>query len=385
MRKTIAIITGVFEELNTSELVDDYSIGPIQKSKLYDNIVLAIPDNKHSSALVSLAQKFKIDFFIGDENNVCKRFREVLNHYPGEIISRFQLRASWVDMNLVQKSINLISNGYDYVDYDLDINYAMGCDTFSKKAFLKAENIISKMLLNDSNKVVYEFSPWALFQDNKRFNVGLINNIEKYTLEKSISIRNNLIKIIGDKENMIESNVKYPAIRYLKTKNFLNPRMNVAEISCGWGGGAAYLSKFCLQITAFDINATYIKYARKKYQKYDVDFIHGGDDFLDKFGKYDCIISLHTMEHVRDDQKFLKNIFKSLNVGGLFILEVPRLMPYPMGMPLWPFHHREYNLIDIRKLLNTHGFHILQEFGVSRNKYAHIDFSREAFMFILRK
>lgn len=384
--KKLAIITGVLEELNDGSTAYDYSIGPILESSLFDEVVLAIPNDERSKPLQELAIRHGIRFFAGEIYNVCGRIRQVLDLYPFEIISRFQLRASWVDMDLVKRSLDLVAEGYDYADYAYDVNYAMGADTFSLDAFNRVERHIFDLNYDDPRKRTFEFSPWAYLQDRSFFNVGVVEVDTVYPLKKSLDIRQRLDLLIGSKQNMIGSPVDYPALRYVKVADLISSNWNVAEISSGYGGGAAYLSKFCKEVTAYEINADYINFANNKYSKYNVRYIHGGDDILGReFENFDCVVSLHTLEHVPNDRLFLENIQRSLRHGGYLIIEVPRLMEKPMGMPLWPFHEREYTLEAMRDMLNKCGLSCIQEFGVSRNEYVSISKAREAMMFVAKK
>lgn len=384
--RNLAIITGVIDEINESKSQDDYSIGPVLASGLFDEVVLAVPDNEHADTLRDFCKNFDIKFFAGDEGNVLQRISRVLEVYSCDCISRFQLRASWVDMSLVSRSLDCIADGYEYADYAYDVNYAMGCDSFSLEAFEKAKGIVSTLSKDDVQKGVYEFSPWALMQRRDLFNVGLVNVSEVYPMDRAVALRKRLANLIGNKQNMIGSPVDRPASRYLKASEYLNPKWHVAEISCGLGGGAAYLSQHCASLTAYEVDAEYVNFAREEYKDYKVDYIHGGDEsIIKKKEKFDCIVSLHTLEHVPDDTAFLAALFEALKPGGRLILEVPRLLMKPLGMPLWPFHEREYQLVEIRTLLDRIGFKIGQELGVSRNEYVDIEFAREAMMFLCRR
>lgn len=315
--KKLAVITAVPEELNDSISAFDYSIGPILESKLFDEVILAVPDKVESAPLRILAERHGIIFFAGDPNNVCQRFQQLLNCHTADIISRFQLRASWVDMDLVRRSLELVASGYDYADYAYDVNYAMGCDTFSLAAFKRVVRCLAEINEDEQRKRTFEFSPWAYMQDPSCFNVGQIEAPSMYSPAKALAIRDRLNILIGDKQNMIGSPVDQPALRYVKVAGMLNRAWNIGEISCGYGGGAAYLSKYCKHVTAYEINSSYIDYARTHYSKYSVNYILGDDRYLAQAAEsYDCIVSLHTLEHVSDDWSFLAHINEALRPGA---------------------------------------------------------------------
>ena len=87
---------------------------------------------------------------------------------------------------------------------------------------------------------------------------------------------------------------------------------------------------------------------------------------------FDKIVSLHTLEHVKDDSKFLKRLYEKIKDNGELILEVPKLYIYPLGEPLYPFHIREYGREELEKLLLATGFKIKECFGGNRHDYVDI-------------
>ncbi|MEB3210132.1 MAG: methyltransferase domain-containing protein [Leptolyngbyaceae bacterium] len=386
MPRRLAVITGVAEELLESFSPNDYSVGPVLASNLFDDLVLAVPDNHHADKLKLLADRIGINFHAGDQHNVYNRFCEVLAKFPADIISRFQLRASWVDLELVRCSIDLVEKGFDFADYASNINYAMGCDTFSFSAFMRTGEIIEGLSANHSQRKTFEFSPWACMQNETLFKVGMVQSSLLYPQERAVSIRRRLDTQIGHKQNMIGSPADPPAPRYLKVGSMLNPDWHVCEISSGLGGGAAYMSTISTKVTAYEIDPSYVDQARRTYANYGVDYVLGGGDVLSgSCAKFDCVVSLHTLEHVPDDRTFIQQIREALRIGGTLIIEVPRLMAIPMGMPLWPFHEREYSYNELRSLLEDGGFYIRAEFGVSRNDYVEIHKAREAMLFVAER
>jgi len=73
---------------------------------------------------------------------------------------------------------------------------------------------------------------------------------------------------------------------------------------------------------------------------------------------FDCIISLETMEHIRDQRAFLDNINDSLKKGGRLILSTPnKLYASPfLPKPLNPFHVKEFYLGPLLDFLGQYGF-----------------------------
>ena len=63
-------------------------------------------------------------------------------------------------------------------------------------------------------------------------------------------------------------------------------------------------------------------------------------------------ISLHTLEHVEEDEKAIINLWNHVKPGGLLIYEVPIQAEYPLGVPINPYHLREYTTTSAYNLYN---------------------------------
>lgn len=99
---------------------------------------------------------------------------------------------------------------------------------------------------------------------------------------------------------------------------------DILEVGCGIGNFTSTLVNYG-QVWAIDINNEYIKKTQDKVRrKAQVGFgdIEKGKYF---FGnqKFDSIVCLNVLEHIKDDRLVLKNIFGLLKKGGKLILLVP--------------------------------------------------------------
>ena len=385
LRKKLAIIQGTVDDLYDSNNENDYSVGVIKSMSLFHDVVIACPDTKESNKVKELAELWGIDCFFGSVDNVLYRFLAVSNKYMPEIIARIQLRAFWVDPELIMNTIEMLENDIEYIDYQNDVNYALGIDLFTFEALKKVDKLISSEL-NVHKKHTFEFSPWALMRDKSKFNVAVLNYQKKWDKKKVRKIKSKLNDLIGNDENQQGVTPENPGSRYRMAESFLNINDIVLDIACGKGGGTKFCSGSCKQIHGFDYNVEYINHAKLTYINDDygnVFFHYGTDNEISKLDiKFDKVISLHTLEHADNDFRFLKNIKSSLKLGGMLILEVPRLLEYPLGEPLFPFHEREYTLSGVRELLVNAGFEIIKEKGGNRNNYTDVENARETLVFI---
>lgn len=103
--------------------------------------------------------------------------------------------------------------------------------------------------------------------------------------------------------------------RYAKAREFIYGK--VLDVACGWGYGSFMLQGKADKIIGIDIDYEAIIYARNHYP--DIEFIEWDID-KETLPKADCIVSFETIEHLKDPERFLKNIKES---ADLIFLSTP--------------------------------------------------------------
>jgi len=80
---------------------------------------------------------------------------------------------------------------------------------------------------------------------------------------------------------------------------------------------------------------------------------------------FDTVVSLETLEHIKDQKAFLNNIKVCLKRNGKLILSTPNKMYSSplLPKPLNPYHTREHYLGALLKLLSCCGFKISHIYG----------------------
>ncbi|RXJ01769.1 class I SAM-dependent methyltransferase [Anaerobacillus alkaliphilus] len=120
----------------------------------------------------------------------------------------------------------------------------------------------------------------------------------------------------------------------------------VLDIACGTGYGSQMVAKVkkkeITEMIGVDIDEDTLKYAKANYYHPSLKFEQG--DVMDpslpeKLGSFDVIMSFETIEHVEDDQLFMKNMYSLLKPGGTLILSTPfgKGRGVPCGQP-FHFH-----------------------------------------------
>jgi SAM-dependent methyltransferase len=122
---------------------------------------------------------------------------------------------------------------------------------------------------------------------------------------------------------------------------------NLLEVGCGEGRGIDWLLPVVKQYTAIDKIAPVIEDLKKKYPQ--SLFYSGNIPPLSVFadGSFDSVVSFQVIEHIEDDNLFLKEIHRVLKPGGIALLTTPNR---PLSLSRNPWHVREYTSDELTQL-----------------------------------
>jgi len=198
-------------------------------------------------------------------------------------------------------------------------------------------------------------------------------------------VKTKLNNLFSNNENKVGIAIDNPSSRYKHVLQYVNTSDCLLDIACGKGGGTRLIAQNAKSVIGIDYNEDYIKDGSKNLPS-NIDLLCGTDELLNNYSDYfEKIVSLHTLEHVSNDLLFLKRIYKSLKNGGRLIIEVPRLMPIPIGEPLWPFHEREYSHKTMLHLFELSGFLVEVIKGGNRGDYVNLEEAREVLFYVCKK
>lgn len=140
--------------------------------------------------------------------------------------------------------------------------------------------------------------------------------------------------------------------RYFFASQFVKNKL-VLDVACGSGYGSYYLlEKGAKQVVGIDIDQKTIEYAKKRYKKKNLIFIKGSAENLPLQEKaFDLVVSLETIEHLKNQHLFLKEIKRVLRKDGLFVMSTPNALVYPKGNI---FHTQEFTPKRFETLLLRH-------------------------------
>jgi 2-polyprenyl-3-methyl-5-hydroxy-6-metoxy-1,4-benzoquinol methylase len=137
---------------------------------------------------------------------------------------------------------------------------------------------------------------------------------------------------------------------------------DLLDIACGTGYGSYQIlqsEKYAQsRVTAVDIDPKAIEYAKKRYSNPAINFICADAmSYNDREG-FDTIISLETIEHVKDPVLFVEKLHALLKNEGVLIVSAP-VTPSTDGNP---HHLSDFSASSFKRLFGPSGFIIISEF-----------------------
>jgi len=128
--------------------------------------------------------------------------------------------------------------------------------------------------------------------------------------------------------------------------------LRVLDAACGTGYGAEILrSKGARSVVSVDISAEALAFGLARYKLRAI----GADAQSLPFTRqsFDAVVSLETIEHLRDPSEFLRSLAQVLRPGGTLLLSTPNA---DRSDGCNPHHLKELSLVELLGLARAAGF-----------------------------
>ena len=153
-------------------------------------------------------------------------------------------------------------------------------------------------------------------------------------------------------------------IDFIKTYT-TSSKLKGLDVFCGNGYGSYLLSKN-LDITSLlsiDGSNEAIEFAKIHYQNENIEYKCQLFPFKLEKNKYDFVASMESIEHVEDDETFLKEISGSLVKGGVLFLSTPNADKLDLKLNPSFYHLHHYRPNELKKWFKKHGLNIITFYG----------------------
>lgn len=139
----------------------------------------------------------------------------------------------------------------------------------------------------------------------------------------------------------------------------------VLDIASGEGYGSYLLAEEALSVTGVDISGESVLHARQKYgHRANLRFLTGSCDAIPcDVASFDVVVSFETLEHIDQQDQFLREVRRVLKTDGTFLISSPNMEEYRQGKEEKnPYHRHELTLQEFTALLRKY-FAVVKLYG----------------------
>ncbi|MFW9827693.1 MAG: class I SAM-dependent methyltransferase [Candidatus Thorarchaeota archaeon] len=192
-----------------------------------------------------------------------------------------------------------------------------------------------------------------------------LDRIQVYLLAK---LHNYIYKRISYLSTKLNQGV-HPKHRVMDFHSFfvnnIANHSTVLDIGCGNGAVDYDVAEKAKRVVGIDISKNLISFARKKFYRKNIQYIHGDALEYDFDEKFDYIILSNILEHIQDRISFLNRIKE---LGRIFLIRIPMinrswltLYKKELGIEyrLDKSHYIEYTFKSFEKEIKAVGLKIL--------------------------
>ena len=114
-----------------------------------------------------------------------------------------------------------------------------------------------------------------------------------------------------------------PAVLRILTAEGEFAKTSIFDLGCGNGATAEILQRHGYEVVGVDPSTSGIREANRAYPNLQLFVGSAYDDLVERFGRFQVVLSLEVVEHVYYPRKFAATLFSLVRPGGLAIVSTP--------------------------------------------------------------
>ncbi|UCD03762.1 MAG: hypothetical protein JSW73_04450 [Candidatus Woesearchaeota archaeon] len=186
-------------KLITGKPTIEHVIERVKKLRNIDQIIIATSDKKENSVFIELAKRLNVDYFIGDEEDVLKRYVDCIKKFDVDVLLRLTSENPLFYFEKLDKFIEEhIDKGYDF-SYAIDLPLGCIVEIINSAALIKSHELGED---KHKSELVTSF-----IKDNKD-----MFKIKKYELDKELN-RPDIRLTIDTKRDLRLANIIFEKIK----------------------------------------------------------------------------------------------------------------------------------------------------------------------------
>jgi SAM-dependent methyltransferase len=134
-------------------------------------------------------------------------------------------------------------------------------------------------------------------------------------------------------------------------------RRRILDVACGEGYGAYLLARAgAAEVVGVDVSEAAVEKARATFQHPNLRFVVGTGETLSELfpsGHFDMVVSIETIEHVADVDRFLREILTTCRPSPLIVMTCPNDYWYYGDRPGNPYHLRRLRFEEFKELTTS--------------------------------
>lgn len=373
------------------------------KYGLSEKLIIMKQKNNKANINLSINDIWKKNDIEKNINNIVKKIENIKEFYNNNYLISLQqnlnsLSYSNYNIKEVYEKLNFF-NAYEtkYVDkYDFNNSKII----IGKKEILNEQNELIEFILSNQKEqliiigIVYDKKNKKIILPtylNNSNNIHKINELVKSIIFSGIEYDSRGIAgFINDEkiaDNIKNNQLAYswergiPATQFMPLMGYINviERYKLTELvikksdiileaACGFGYGAAFMSKRCKAVEALDLAEENIEFGKKTYKFNNINWIVGDVTKLPYSNMFfDVYVSFETLEHLPLNlvEGFLSESIRVLKNNGKMVISTPnRAVRNNIHNP---FHIKEYNFLEFDKMLNKY-FSSIEYYSIVNNR-----------------